>query len=214
MLFRLFEFTFLFFALPLFCIFKLIPFGIVPFFLITLFWCLCVLLFDRTFDKRQLWNQTALRPHLKRILTTYVIACFVVALVIFLYDKKLLFIYIRKTPLMWIFLMIIYPVFFVYPQEFVYRTFFFHRYKKIFPNHLMMIGASAFVFSYMHIVFQNAVAIVLTLAGGVLFAKTYYETKSTFTASVEHALYGCFVFTAGLHSYFIPFNTWIVDRIY
>ena len=77
-----------------------------------------------------------------------------------------------------------------------------------------MIVASAIVFSYMHIVFQNAVAIVLTLAGGVLFAKTYYETKSTFTASVEHALYGCFVFTAGLHSYFIPFNTWIVDRVY
>ena len=115
---------------------------------------------------------------------------------------------------MWVLLMIFYPMFLVYPQELVYRTFFFHRYKRFFSNHLMMIGASAVVFSYMHIVFQNAVAIILTLAGGVLFARTYYETRSTFVAFFEHALYGCFVFTAGLHSYFIPFNTSIVDRIY
>lgn len=211
---RLFEFISLFIALPVFCVFELIPFGMFLFFFITLLWCVCVLFFDSTFDKKQLWHLTALRPHLRRILITYVIACFLVSLVIYLYDNTLLFIYIRETPLMWVLLMIIYSVFFVYPQELIYRTFFFHRYKNIFSNRLMMIGASAIVFSYMHIVFQNAVAIVLTLAGGVLFAKTYSDTKSTFAASLEHALYGCFVFSAGLYSYFIPFNKWIIDRIY
>jgi membrane protease YdiL (CAAX protease family) len=211
MSFRLFEFIFLFIALPLFCVFELIPSGIFLFFFITLLWCVCVLFFDSTFDKKQLWNQAALRPHLKRILTTYIIACSLLSLVIYLYDNKLLFIYIREIPLIWVFLMIIYSVFFVYPQELIYRTFFFHRYKNIFSNRLMMIGASAIVFSYMHIIFQNAVAIVLTLAGGVLFAKTYSDTKSTFAASLEHALYGCFVFSAGLLSYFIPFNKWIID---
>jgi len=212
MLFRLFEFIFLFLVLPTLYAFELIPIGIVQFFLIILSWCLCVLLFDRKFEKKQLWNKTALRPHLKRILITYVITCFIVSLGIFLYDRELLFIYVRKRPLMWLLLMIVYQMFFVYPQELVYRTFFFHRYNSLFPNHLVMIGASAIVFSYMHIVFQNIVAIILTLAGGALFAKTYYETRSTFAASFEHALYGSFVFTAGLYSYFIPFNSWIAEK--
>lgn len=214
MVLRLLEFTFLFIALPLFCVFELIPFGIFLFFLITLLWCVCVLFFDTTFDKQQLWKQTALGPHLKRILSTYVIACCLIALAIYLYDNKLLFVYVRERPVLWIALMIMYSLFFVYPQELIYRTFFFHRYRTFFSNRLMMIGASAIVFSYMHIVFQNTVAIVLTLAGGVLFAKTYSDTKSTFASSLEHALYGCFVFSAGLYSYFIPFNKWIIDRIY
>lgn len=212
MLFRLIEFVLLFLVLPTLSALELIPFILL--FLITLFWCLCVLLFDRTFDKTQFWNQAAILPQLKRILIIYVLSCLMVSFGIYLYDEKLLFIYVREIPLVWMLLMIIYSLFFVYPQELVYRTFFFHRYKKIFPNHLMMIGASAIVFSYMHIVFQNVVAIGLTLAGGMLFAKTYYESKSTFAASLEHALYGCFVFTAGLHSYFIPFNRWIVDRLF
>ena len=116
MVFRLFEFIFLFIALPVFCVFELIPFGMFLFFFITLLWCGCILFFDSTFDKKQLWHQTALRPHLKRILITYVIACFLISLAIYIYDDKLLFLYMRETPLMWIFLMIIYSVFFVYPQ--------------------------------------------------------------------------------------------------
>jgi membrane protease YdiL (CAAX protease family) len=99
--------------------------------------------------------------------------------------------------------MIAYPVCSVYPQELVYRAFFFHRYKGLFPNRLLMIGASALVFSYMHIVFQNSVAVMLTLPGGMLFARTYSDSRSTFAVSFEHALYGCFLLTAGLHSYFL-----------
>lgn len=204
MLLWLIEFFLLFLILPTLSVLKIIPF--ILFFLITFFWCLLVLLFDSTFDRKQLWNQAALRPQLKRIFITYVLSCIIVSLGIFLYDERLLFIYVRKIPLLWISLMILYP-FFVYPQELVYRTFFFHRYKRIFPKNLIMIVVSAVVFSYMHIVFQNVVAIILTLVGGILFATTYYKTRSTFAAFFEHTLYGCFVFTVGLHSYFLQLNT-------
>ncbi len=204
MLVRLIEFVLLFLVLPTLSALELIPFILL--FLIAVFWCLCVLLFDRTFDRTQLWNQAALRPQLKRILITYFVSCLMISLGVYLYDDKLLFIYVREIPLMWMLLILLYPLS-VYPQELVYRTFFFHRYKRFFPKHWIMIVASAIVFSYMHIVFQNVVAIMFTLVGGVLFATTYYKARSTFAASFEHALYGCFVFTAGLHSYFIQLNT-------
>jgi len=205
MVFRLIEFVILFLVLPTLSALEIIPFTLL--FLIAFFWCLCVLYVDRTFDRKQLWNQGALRPQLKRILITYGICILIVSSVIYLYDNRLLFFYVRKIPLLWFFLMILYSLLAVYPQELIYRTFFFHRYKRFFQNHVIMIVASAVVFSYMHIVFHNVVAMVLTLVGGVFFATTYFKTRSTFAVSFEHALYGSFVFSVGLHSYFIQLNT-------
>jgi uncharacterized protein len=43
---------------------------------------------------------------------------------------------------------------------------------------------------------------VLTFFGGILFAWRYVETGSLLTSSVEHALYGCWLFTVGLGVYF------------
>ena len=202
MVFPLIELLFFFLVLPALFAFNLIPSALLVLFLLAFMLCLGMLFFDKTFDKKQLWNHAALRPHLKRILITYGISCLPVLLGLVLYDRKLLFILVRERPLLWALLMILYPLCSVYPQELVYRAFFFHRYKRFFPSRLMMIGASAMAFSYMHIVFQNVVAVILTLAGGILFARTYNDTRSTCAASFEHALYGCFLFTAGLHSWF------------
>jgi len=38
--------------------------------------------------------------------------------------------------------------------------------------------------------------------GGVLIAKTYQDTESLIISSIEHALYGTFIFTIGLGKYF------------
>lgn len=209
----LIELLLLFLILPALFALELIPCPLLVLFLLTFMWCLCALLLDKTFDKKQLWNRSALRPQLRRILTTYGIACLTVVSGVFLYDRKLLFILLRERPLLWALLMIFYPLCSVYPQELMYRTFFFHRYKRVFPHPFMMTGASALFFSYMHIVFQNVVAVILTLAGGILFAKTYNATRSTYAASFEHALYGCLLFTAGLHSYFFRLDISIAAAI-
>ena len=39
---------------------------------------------------------------------------------------------------------------------------------------------------------------VLTFLGGLIFAITYYKTKSTLLVSIEHAIYGCWLFTVGM----------------
>jgi uncharacterized protein len=54
----------------------------------------------------------------------------------------------------------------------------------------------------MHIVFRNPVAVILTLAGGILFARRQLQTGSLVVSSFEHAIYGCFVFTIGLGQFF------------
>jgi membrane protease YdiL (CAAX protease family) len=60
-----------------------------------------------------------------------------------------------------------------------------------------MIAASATAFGFGHIIFHNWTAVALTLPGGLLFGKTYRRTSSLLAVSVEHALYGCAVFTIG-----------------
>ena len=56
-------------------------------------------------------------------------------------------------------------------------------------------------FAFLHIVYDNVWAIALTLAGGVMFARTYHQKRSLYWVSIEHALYGA-EFTVGLANFF------------
>ena len=44
---------------------------------------------------------------------------------------------------------------------------------------------------------------VLTLLGGWLFARTNLRTRSLLATTVEHAAYGCLLFTVGLARWFV-----------
>ena len=110
--------------------------------------------------------------------------------------------FIRRQPAFWALVMAAYPVLSVYPQGVLYRAFFFERYAPLFPGRWAMIVASAAAFGFLHIIFRNPLAPALTLAGGLLFAWRYAETGSLATSSLEHALYGCWLFTVGLGRYF------------
>nr|WP_284041157.1 CPBP family intramembrane glutamic endopeptidase [Jejuia spongiicola] len=96
--------------------------------------------------------------------------------------------------------MFFYSFFSVYPQELIYRTFYFKRYHDIFKNKYLFIFINAIVFSLGHIFFKNSLVLALTFLGGLLFAFTFYKTKSTLMVSIEHAIYGCWLFTVGMGS--------------
>ena len=49
-------------------------------------------------------------------------------------DPQALFLFPKENFKLWIIVMALYPVLSVIPQEFVYRVFFFQRYKTIFDN--------------------------------------------------------------------------------
>ena len=133
-----------------------------------------------------------------------IVKLFVIAAItssfVYLTDKESLFNVIINKPKLWILILFIYSLFSVYPQELIYRTFFFKRYLDLFNNKSFLMFINAVVFSLGHIFFKNALVIVLTFLGGLLFAITYNKTKSTLLVSIEHAIYGCWLFTIGMGS--------------
>lgn len=134
----------------------------------------------------------------KRIGLLFLGIILITSLYVFLMDANKLFCVIINKPLMWISIFGVYTLLSVWPQEIVYRTFFFARYEALFQNKKLLIFVNAILFSLAHLFFKNTLVIVLTFIGGLFFSYTYYKSKSTLLVSVEHALYGNWLFTVGM----------------
>ncbi len=205
---RAIECAVLFAGVPL-----LIYFGILPLRLMMLvlglfgITVLVFLLLDRSFDRKQLWNRLGAKRELKQILPVFFAGAFLMLIGTILHDgfgwgHDLLFAFPKNNPSIYIAIMLLYPLFSVYPQELLYRAFFFHRYAILFRTPTAMIIASALAFGWAHLIFENVLAVALSTAGGLLFAWTYHRSKSLAACWLEHALYGDWLFTVGLGWYF------------
>lgn len=114
----------------------------------------------------------------------------------YLEPDKVFEIVIQK-PLLWLAIIIIYSCTSVYFQEFVYRVFFFRRYSSLF-NRKIIVFINGLVFGFAHLIFKNYLIFLMTFLGGIVFALTYRKTKSLLLTSLEHAVYGCWLFTLGI----------------
>jgi len=159
--------------------------------------CLLVLLGDPTFDRRRLWEGDVAWRHVIRVAGIFALGIAVLSGIMLMVAPERFLEFPRTNPERWRLVMVLYPLLSVAPQGIIWRTFLFHRYRELFGQGLGMVIASTIAFAWVHVVFQNWVAIALTLAGGALFAWTYRQSRSNFLASFEHALYGCLVFTIG-----------------
>ncbi len=137
----------------------------------------------------QFWQRTAVK---------FLAIAFITIAYMYVVDYSNLFIVIQSKPLLWATILFVYSVFSVYPQELIYRTFFFQRYESLFRNNALFIMVNAALFSLAHIFFKNTLVMIFTFIGGVLFALTFKKTKSTLLVSIEHAIYGCWLFTVGM----------------
>lgn len=138
---------------------------------------------------KHFWKMTLLKMLLIAVLTT---------LFVYFTSKESLFNVVLNKPLLWLGILFVYSVFSVYPQELVYRTFYFQRYKNLFSNINVLLFINAIVFSLAHLFFEKWLVILLTFLGGLLFAFTYNKSKSTLLVTIEHAIYGCWLFTVGM----------------
>lgn len=163
--------------------------------------CTLLLWYDDSFPRRQLWNREAFRQHVSRTLRWFVPGALLVGIVFALLRPDLLWMLPQTQTGVWLIIMVTYPVFSVYPQEIVFRAFFFHRYHPLFQSLSAKIVASGVAFGLAHIVFANWTAPIMTTVMGVLFALTYARTGSTLQASLEHGIWGWFAFTVGLGWY-------------
>ncbi|MHA7844431.1 MAG: CPBP family intramembrane glutamic endopeptidase [Winogradskyella sp.] len=137
----------------------------------------------------QFWQRTTIK---------FLAIAIITLLYMYLVDYENLFIVIKSKPFLWMAILFIYSVFSVYPQELLYRTFFFQRYESLFRSNALFVLINATLFSLAHLFFKNTLVMILTFTGGILFALTFKKTKSTLLVSVEHAIYGCWLFTVGM----------------
>jgi uncharacterized protein len=202
------EFIGLFLLVPTLPALGLLPVSIIPVLVAMGLLCLVVLLRDPSFDRRRLglgvWRKgrRTIGGALGRIGGCFLLGAAGMGAAVAMFDADSLFHLIRTRPEIWAIIMVGYPLLSVYPQEMIFRAFLFHRYGRAFGGRVATICASAIAFGYAHIVLGNILAIGLSLAGGFIFAYTYDRTRSTLMCTIEHALYGCFIFTIGLGTYF------------
>lgn len=160
--------------------------------------CAVVLWADGSFDHGRLWKRGAFRRHLRRILLWFCPGALVVGAGFALWRPDLLLTFPRVHTDVWLALLVTYPLLSVYPQEVIFRAFFFHRYRSLFPSRWGRVTASGLTFGFAHIVFANWVAPIVTAVIGMQFALTYARTESTLQAALEHGLWGVYAFTIGL----------------
>lgn len=114
----------------------------------------------------------------------------------------------RTRPWLWLAVLAAYPLFSVWPQEVLFRSFLLQRYRPLFGDCAGFVAASALAFGFAHVLYLNPVAVGLSALGGLLFASAYARHRSLALACLEHALYGCLVFTVGLGRFFYTGATW------
>jgi membrane protease YdiL (CAAX protease family) len=196
------EFLLLFVAFPLAYRFSPWPLPALPVLWIITLYCYWQLRSDPTFDRSRLWNPQPVAGQLASILVIFAIGAVLIFIGVRLFVPELLFSFVRTHPRLWGAVMLLYPILSVYPQGLIYRSFLMHRYASLFSSEWAIILASAAAFSFMHIVFRNPLAVTLTFLGGLIFAWRYSVTGSLLTSSIEHAFYGCWLFTVGLGQFF------------
>lgn len=138
------------------------------------------------------------KPFWKETLIKLIIIVVVTIVYVYAIAPDKLFFVLLKKPQLWIMILFIYSIFSVWPQELIYRTYFFNRYESLLQNKRLFIFINAILFSLAHIFLKNTLVLVLTFLGGLLFAYTYNKTKSTALVSIEHAIYGNWLFSVGM----------------
>ena len=190
----------------LFLLFVILPIGLtlnVPIIikvatvLIGLSYCIWVS-FKFKIIKKKSFFKINFKNNWKRLLLTFTVVVLSSSLFMYFIQPENLFIVIKKRPMLWLTVLFIYFFLSALPQELLYRSFFFERYSDVFNKPYYLIWANILVFPLAHLFFENMFVLVVTFVGGILFTVTYYRTKSVLFTSLEHALYGNWLFTIGM----------------
>lgn len=194
------EFTALFILTPLLFFFDALPLRPIPVLILVAVFAARILKRDLRFEVFR-WRSVP-RDVIRAVILRAVISLAVMGGLVFVFRPEWLFNFVRQNFWWWAGLMIIYPLLSAFPQEMLFRAFFLHRYRDLFGEGRGMVLTSSAVFGFVHIIFGNVISVVLSFIGGILFMHTYRRSNSVLLASIEHAVYGNFIFTIGLGQFF------------
>ena len=171
----------------------------IPTLLVVTLGCALLLRHDEGWDRGELawsrWTRAQLRPLVVRFLC---LAPAILVLARLRVGPEGLFEFVRRAPWIYLAVLVLYPFLSAFTLEVVWRSFLFHRYRPLFGEGTARVAASALLFAFLHVLYGNLVAPALTLVGGWMFARTFARTRSLWLVTIEHALYGLWLFTVGL----------------
>ncbi|MBN1543529.1 CPBP family intramembrane metalloprotease [candidate division KSB1 bacterium] len=196
------EWVVLFWILPLIVYAEWIPGPKLLLLVAVAGYCALQLKRDPTFSFAASWRFFQSRMACRALLVSTIAVAGVSLLLAWLLTPETLLALPRQRPVLWIMILILYPFFSAFPQEWIYRVFYFARYQSIFRSALARIVTSAAAFAFLHIIYDNWIAVVLSLFAGVIFSLTFYRYPSLFLVGLQHALFGQILFTVGLGRYF------------
>jgi membrane protease YdiL (CAAX protease family) len=179
---------------------------VIPTLLLLSVFCVLILFRDKSFNRQSLYKIGNKREYIKNIIIRWIFGVVVSIPIMYFFQNELFLALPRMNINLWLLVIILYPLLSVYPQEIIFRSYFFHRYSSLFGQNLLIIAMSGLVFGIAHLFFQNWIAPVLSALGGILFARTYSKTNSLLLAVLEHAIWGDLIFTIGLGYYFYSGN--------
>ncbi|GGF04476.1 MULTISPECIES: CPBP family glutamic-type intramembrane protease [Pseudoalteromonas] len=198
--YRWFEFTLIFVSLPLLGFFlrAYLANWLIPALIILMTVCGMLLLSDPHFKRFRLTSLGQFSAVKRRLFSFFFLGALFSGMFYGIMNQENWFSLPRNSFNDWLMLLLLYPILSVMPQELIFRTYFFHRYKRIMPSKTVRIIVSASVFALAHIVYANVLAVLLAFLGGLLFSYTYAQSRSTFVCVIEHSLWGLWMFTLGL----------------
>lgn len=127
------------------------------------------------------------------------LASLCLTLLLFLFDRHQLLGLLREPGALW--RISLYSFVSAFPQEFIYRKFWFDRYATMLPRSFLLL-ANSLTFAFMHIIFWHPIPLLLTFIAGWWISSSYLRFRSVLFASLEHAVYGSLAFLIGYHTYF------------
>ncbi|TMO45056.1 MULTISPECIES: CPBP family glutamic-type intramembrane protease [unclassified Pseudoalteromonas] len=198
--YRWFEFTLIFVSFPLLGFFlrAYLANWLIPALIILMTVCGMLLLSDPHFKRFRLTSLGQFSAVKRRLFSFFFLGALFSGMFYGIMNQENWFSLPRNSFNDWLMLLLLYPILSVMPQELIFRTYFFHRYKRIMPSKTVRIIVSASVFALAHIVYANVLAVLLAFLGGLLFSYTYAQSRSTFVCVIEHSLWGLWMFTLGL----------------
>ena len=137
------EFLVLCVCLPsVIIVFKLAPFMF--FFLWSAaLYCFFILRFRHNEHFKNLWKWNAVTwENMRPILTRFILASIGMLVFIYFIDPERMFGIVKERPQIIPFLLVMYPLISALPQEFIFCSFFFERYKRFFRTDIAMNIAS------------------------------------------------------------------------
>jgi uncharacterized protein len=205
------ELAVVFLAMPLLINRRVLPNWPIPFLLLVTLGAFLILRQEPAFDRAILIRFRGVMNRIRPLLLRDGALIALLGVAVWRMTPELLFSFVKTNPMLWAVVMVLYPVLSVYPQEFLFRAYFFRRYAPLFGGGWGMVAASALAFGFVHIIFGNWLSVGLSAIGGVLFALTYQQSGSLVLTCIEHALFGDFIFTIGIGQFFFHRSAAVAD---